>query len=150
MRGGGFDHKYWRCLASDDVDKAIMMVTHLNADYVDTDGDGLVAIFCWRGGPDDPDLLMKLIAKGAPLLSTGFGALHLAVCRDKPKLVRKLIDLGLNIVQLNKVDRRPMSYVKSLKVAKILVDAGAPFKGRDLLPDYQKNTNVRIRSPTHS
>lgn len=121
-------------LKNDKREEAKALVNRDNATF-EYNAVNFVWLTCYLGCGDDPDLITHLVEMGAPLLLTNngdFTCLSAATFKKKPKIVRKLLDLGVdpdtkNASNDTTLDRCGMWDV-SLEVQKSvlhIIDAGA-------------------------
>lgn len=99
--------------AKDNGEKAKKLVTTSNAAARNAMGYGIITFLC-AYGPDDPELLRHFFELGATLELDNNGKrgspLHYAVHRNKPNLVRTLLQMGVPINITDGYGMIPFSY----------------------------------------
>lgn len=148
----GFDFGQFEAFLKLDDKRALDMVTTSNS-HCRSEGElGVISYFC-KYGSDDVESLHRLLRCGASLELDSNGLrwnpLHVAAQRDKPKLVRALLDLGVPVNILTRYSSTPLwcSMDSGKMCTMILIDAGAQIV--PIVPIWVRNfvaTRKKIRS----
>jgi hypothetical protein len=118
--GLDFD-KFGQALSTKQYDVAKRMVTPANAKT-----RGVISYVCAHLTEDDPELLQYFIQMGATLEFDN--VLHLAAANNKPRILRALLDAGLDADKLNCSEETALNlslFYENYQCARILIDAGA-------------------------
>lgn len=111
---------------------------------------GTVSFFC-EYGPDDPLFLNKLVAAGTNMKDTleldsawvRLSPLHLAAQKEKPRLLRALLDLGFPVNICHKFGDTACDVTASWNCKKLLLDAGGKTSTHHLIENVSKFLDTR-------
>lgn len=141
-------------LENNDVEAAKRMVTIENANIRTPAGYNVLSFVCAHG-PDDPELLHHCLSLGAVMCKDTcvdcvsvrdcWSPLHFASNKGKQKLVRAIIDFGVNVNICDHHGAGPIQYAHPRCILQLL-DAGAKLKEKHTPQFAQTFLDSRIRA----
>lgn len=98
----------------------------------------LLEVVCQQGHDDDFSLIGYFLAMGACRMNN---ALHSAASYDKPKMLRALLDAGINVNRLGRSGKTAFHFAmvwNCRQCIKVLIDAGAtpPVDAEEWITEY--------------